>query len=123
MTFSENTPEEIQQANELIEGALAMEPQDLLNFQSEFSKDNKRNAAATGAAIMAINRQYPDLKATDPDTYVLFCGQKAIHEYGHVNEVVENGTIFGHPVDSLQTLAYYRSGFETYLNTGKEATE
>ena len=100
-----------------------MEPQDLLDFQRDFSKESKMNGAAAGAALLAINRRYPDLKATDPDAYALFCGQRAIFENAHLSEIVANGTIFGNPVNSMQTLAYYQSGFDAYLQTGQGVTE
>ena len=119
MNSPEDLPEEIRQANELINEALAMEPQDLLDFQHEFSERSKRVTTAAAAGRNWVENRYSGLRERDFDTFVYFCGQKAVNEYLMLTEIVETGMLFNQPVDSMQTLAYYRNAQDTSMKIAR----
>lgn len=108
MTSPEEFTNDMERAQELIDGALAVGPDELADFQKEFRDDNKRRLVSVKAAERALARDYPGLRTKDLDTYISFIGITSIQEHTLLTEMVTEGTMYGNAITSQQSLAYYR---------------
>jgi len=91
---------------------------ELAEFANEFGGEGKASLRAQLSSFLGrqdIDRQYPTLQAEDLMTYIQFVGQKSIYESRRLEELVENGTVYGGSSQlSLAGLDRYRLGLIDY---------